>query len=171
MKTRGRFGRVLFLTAISAIALLGCNEIDKFKSRMKITDKQVNTVQPILEEYLQKQDKLFDEIKSEMASRGPGGPGRGPGGGGEYGRPMADKRKEIDRKFEANDAWAMKELTPLVTGEQLAEFPSIAEEIRSEKKKEMMKSGPGGGMGRDREMGGGPPNGGPQRGGGPRGGY
>jgi hypothetical protein len=176
MQQQVKAGIWVGLALLSAMTLAGCDEMAKFKERLKLTEAQAVQAQPMVEAYLQRQDKIFDEMQSEMSSSHHGGPGgmSGSGPGNESGfsgaRPttgsdtggmknqMDAKHKETEEKFRANDNATVKELAAFLSAEQLAEFPKIAEEIRQAKQKEMMQSGPGGGSGGP-GMGGG--NGGP----------
>jgi hypothetical protein len=176
MQRRAKAVVAMGLAAMGILALGGCNEMAKFKDRLKLSDAQVVRAQPIVEAYLENQDKIFSDMQTEMSSQRPGEPG-GPGGEGLSGmggfhsgaRPDVSEmktklnamRKENEKKFQANDAAAAKELSAFLSADQMAEFPKIAEEIRQAKQKEMMSSGPGGGQGGP----GGGPGGGPQGGG------
>ncbi len=160
----------LGMLVLVAGMVTGCKDVERFTERMKLTEAQALEVKPLLEQYLEDQEKLFTSMRPKMPQGGQGGiPGGGmsmeggrPGAGGPgSGRTpsMANfkaKREEMEKRFADNDQSAAFELGKILEPAPIAEFRIFAKEYRMEKMKDMMSqsSGPGGGPGGG--MGGGP---------------
>ena len=162
MKRRRLFS--LLAAACCILAFSGCSDAQKYLEKMDLSRDQISKVRPIIEDYLKKQDKIFELLKSEEPANNPD---RFPGQGG-MGKPSqsgsrpdeSEMKKEMDKqrilinaKFEVNDDSAAEKLKSILTDEQIEQFKQIALELRREKMKEIIEShkppqgGPGGGMG------------------------
>lgn len=167
MKKSLAAGKLLLPLFFCGTLLAGCaNDTQKILDKMDLKEDEAALAKPIIEDFVKKTDKVFEQLAKQRPSGGPGGGPGGPGGpppqGGDFSgsdrpdfsktNPEMEKRKaEIEAKFALIDAEAVTALQKFLSAEKTEEFKLIAAEYREEKMKESMKGkgGPGGPGGRE----------------------
>lgn len=156
---------VLGLMILNAFLLSSCYEFENFKEKMNLTKEQAEKAKPIIEKYLDEQNKIFDEVKAAQPSRGSSEGAQSTGNSSASGTnqpnrdelraAMEKKRADAEKKFADNDAAATHELETFLTPEQMEAFKKAAEDYRKEQLREIMQPNHGGHGGGGRHKGGG----------------
>lgn len=150
---------------LGTLVLVGCDDIQSFLTKMKLTQEQSEKAKPILSTYLEKQNKLLEKMTSQRPQGPP--PRQSQGSSRSMERPdrsqmkeqMENKHNEMEAQFEANDNNTAEKLAVFLDTGQIDHFKRLAKDYR-QKKMEEMKSQQQDGQGKGKGRRGGPPGGG-----------
>jgi hypothetical protein len=140
--------KAFFSILIVAIMLASCYDLERFGDRMRLSKDQFEKAKPILNEYLQRQDKIIEELQAlrpKFKSRHKNNAIEGqsgemvltPAAWSDQAAPL----KEAKQKFEENDNAAVQQLQAFLSPEQIQTFKTYAEDYR----KDQLRQARGGG--------------------------
>lgn len=127
----------------------GCEEAAAFQKRLRLNEIQAAQARPILEEYIKRQNVFFNAVKQRRAAAA-AFPEPDDFRARTQGKPspayisslLHDIKKGVALIFKTHDDFAARELSQLLTRQQLGQFANLAREIRRAKMRSSL-SAPG----------------------------